>query len=89
MIGAGKIVQISNTSNEPLSTVEIQIEAPTGEERRFTQDTLEEFATLEIGWKKLGGWEIPTGAEVTVRCEGFLGSVKATVPAGEVSGSGS
>jgi len=81
LIGAGRIIQVSNTSNQALSKIEVQIESPAGEERRFTHDTLEGFETLEIGWKRLGGWEIPTGADVTVRCEGYLGSVTATVTA--------
>ncbi len=81
LIGAGKIIQVSNTSNEALAKVEVTLRSPAGEERSFTQETLGGFEQLEIGWKKLGGWEIPAGAEVTVRCEGYLGSVSARLPA--------
>lgn len=80
LIGAGKIVRIENTSNQLLNEIKITIEAPSGDQRTFTQDTLNGFETLELGWKKLGGWEIPLGATVKVRCKGYLGARKAVLP---------
>ena len=81
LIGAGKIVQVTNTSNTVLEKVEITIVAPGGDQRSFLQEELRGYATLEVGWKKLGGWQVPAGAEVTVHCNGFLGSVSGTLPA--------
>lgn len=72
LVGAGKIVRIANISNEEITAVEIEITSPEGESRSFSQATLNAYETLEIGWKKLGGWQIVPGSEVTVRAAGFL-----------------
>ena len=82
LLGAGKIVQIKNTSNEPLGQVEVVLVAPNGDERRFVQESLDGYGTFEVGWKKLGGWEIPPGTEVEVRVKGYLRPAVATIPTG-------
>ena len=81
LIAAGQIVQIENTSNEPLGRIEVTLTAPGGEEREFVQESLDGYGSFEVGWKKLGGWEIPPGAEVKVRVEGYLRPAAATTPA--------
>lgn len=72
MVGAGKIVQIQNTSDQPLTDLVVTLTSPDGDSRTFNHSNLAGFERLEIGWKKLGGWEIPTGAEVRVEGEGYL-----------------
>lgn len=80
LLAAGKIVQVKNTSNEPIAEIEVTLTAPNGEERRFVQESLDGYDAFEVGWKKLGGWEIPPGAEVRVRVKGYLRSVAASIP---------
>lgn len=85
LVGAGKIVQITNTSNEALTALEVSLEAPDGETRDFRQETLEGYGTFEIGWKKLGGWQIPLGTGVRVRAEGFALAFEGLLPEGDES----
>ena len=72
LVGAGKIVRISNISNEELSELEIEITSPEGESRTYSQDVLGAYETLELGWKKLGGWQVVPGADIRIRAKGFL-----------------
>ena len=90
LLAAGKIVQIKNTSNEPLERIEVTLTAPGGDERQFVQESLEGYGMFELGWKKLGGWEIPAGTEVKVRAKGYLRSLRSSIPAaaGEPSAGG-
>jgi len=83
LLAAGKIVQIKNTSNEPIAGIEVALTAPNGDERRFVQESLDDYGEFEVGWKKLGGWEIPPGTRVEVRVKGYLRAAVATIP-GEV-----
>jgi hypothetical protein len=71
LVGAGVIVQIKSTTSEPLTEIEITI---SGDDREIThrEDALAGYETLEIGWKKLGGWEIPEDAQIEVRASGYL-----------------
>lgn len=80
LLGAGKIVQIKNTTNEPLTEIEIVIRAPDGDERTFVQESIEGYGLFELGWKKLGGWEIPAGSEVEVRARGYLRAAGGVLP---------
>lgn len=70
LVGAGKILQIRNTSNEPLTRLEVTLTAPGGESRTYRHETLAGYETVEIGWKKLGGWQIAVGTDIQVRVEG-------------------
>ena len=83
LVGAGKIVQLENTSNEPLTEIEILVTAPEGESRTFALAELGPFQTFELGWKKLGGWQIPLGAEVEVKAKGHLLPLRARLPGSE------
>jgi hypothetical protein len=80
LIGAGKIIQVKNTSNETLEKIEIRISSPSGEERTYTEETLGAYETFELGWKRLGGWEIQSGFEVSVRCKGYVRGVSSEIP---------
>jgi hypothetical protein len=80
LVGAGKVLQVGNTSDQPLAAVRVKIRAPDGSERSFTQEAVPGYGGFEVGWKKLGGWEIPAGAEVTVRAEGYLLPFEGTLP---------
>lgn len=72
LVGAGKIVRIANPTNEELVALEIEITSPDGDRRLFSHPSLGAYETLEVGWKKLGGWQVVADAEVSVRVEGFL-----------------
>ena len=80
LIAAGKIVQVKNTSNEPLERIEVTLVAPGGDERRFVQEALDGYGSFELGWKKLGGWEIPPGTDIEVRVKGNLRPARSTIP---------
>ena len=80
LLAAGKIVQIQSTSNEPMGPVEVTLTAPNGEERKYVEESLDGYGAFEVGWKKLGGWEIPAGTEVAVRVEGYLRPAVAVLP---------
>jgi hypothetical protein len=82
LIGAGKIVQIENTSNEPIEKIQVTLTAPGGDERRFVQESLDGYGSFAVGWKKLGGWEILPGTKVEVRVKGYLRPAGASIPAG-------
>lgn len=80
LIGAGKVLRIENTSNVPLTGLVIEITAPDGEERSFVQTELGGYDTLEVGWKKLGGWQVPAGAAVEIHCDGYLLAFEGRLP---------
>jgi hypothetical protein len=80
LLGAGRIVRVQNTSDETLTGIRVRITAPSGDERTYTHERLEGYAVFEVGWKKLGGWEVPAASQVEVKCAGFLLSVKAELP---------
>ncbi len=71
LMGAGKIVQIKSLHTEPLKDLVVTLKNPAGESRDYKQVSLAPNEAFEIGWKKLGGWEIVEGTEIEVRCEGF------------------
>lgn len=81
LIGAGKIVRIANTSNEPIAEIEVELTAPDGDRRTFVQESLEGYGALEVGWKKLDGWEVRPGTEVVVRVKGHWRRAAASIPA--------
>lgn len=80
LVGAGKIIQVANTSNEALAGLEVKISTPSGESRTFTLDELAAYQEIEIGWKKLGGWQVPPGAEIEIRADGHLMPFKGRLP---------
>ena len=43
------------------------------------QDSVDGYSTVEVGWKKLGGWQIPEGSKVEIRADGYLRAVTATL----------
>lgn len=71
LLGAGKILQLTNQSNVELIDLEVKITAGSNEVV-FQEAALEGYKTLEVGWKKLGGFQIPEDAEVTVTAKGYL-----------------
>jgi hypothetical protein len=71
LVGAGVIVQLKSTTSEPLTEIEVTISGD-GREITHREDVLAGYETVEIGWKKLGGWEIPEEAEVEIRVRGYL-----------------
>lgn len=81
LLAAGLIVQVKSTSNEPIEQIEVTLTAPNGDERKFVQESLDGYGGFEVGWKKLGGWEIPPGTRVEVRVNGYLRPALASIPA--------
>jgi hypothetical protein len=85
-VGAGKIVQLENTSNAPLADIAVEITAPSGESRSYLLSELGPYQTFEIGWKKLGGWQIPLGSEVIVTAKGYWLPLRVQLPGEEENG---
>ncbi len=71
LVGIGKIVRITNQHSEALTEVLVRIENPNGDVKNHTIATLDRGGTIELGWKKLDGFEVEVGAEVALRCVGY------------------
>ena len=71
LLGQGAVIVITNTSDEHLHDVTVEIESPSGEVRRYVEPTLDPHDSMTVGWLKLEGWPIPEGAEVTVSCKDY------------------
>ncbi len=78
LLGAGHILRIHNLGTEPLAELEIMIVSANGE-ITHREAQLAAGDTLEVGWKKLGGYQIPEGAEVSIRAQGYLLAARAEV----------
>ena len=88
LLGAGTIVQIRSTTNEVLTEIEVTISSG-DRTMKHTELRLAGYETVEIGWKKLGGWEIPDDAEIEVRAKGYLLPAKARLASESPDGSAS
>lgn len=87
LLGAGNILRVKNLSSEPLRAVEITIRAASGEVS-YEEATLAAGDVLEVGWKKLNGFEIPDEAEIAVKAEGYVLAAEATLKDAEDQGEG-
>ncbi len=76
-VGQGLVISITNTSDEHLHDVIVDIKSPAGESKQFTMATLAPHESVNVGWLKLDGWPIPQGSEVSVTCKGFAMAVSA------------
>ena len=74
-VGQGMVVSLTNTSEDHLHEVMLDIESPAGETKQFSIPTLNPHETVNVGWLKLEGWPIPEGSKVTVSCKGYALSV--------------
>ncbi len=75
VVGQGMVISVTNTSDEHLHDVIVDIKSPAGESRQFTMPALGPHETINIGWLKLDGWPIPQGSDVSVTCKGFAMAV--------------
>ncbi len=76
-VGQGMVISVTNTSEEHLHDVIVDIKSPAGESKQFTMATLAPHESVNVGWLKLDGWPIPEGSEVSVTCKGFAMAVSA------------
>jgi hypothetical protein len=87
LLGIGKIVRITNTSEATLVALDFRFENPNGDVKNHTVPSLGAGETLELGWKKLDGFQIEVGAKVSVRAKGYglptLAELVATAPGEE------
>lgn len=80
LVGAGKILRLENRSDAPLREVEIEIRSGrssglysrTAHSVSYEEAEIGAHEVLEVGWKKLGGFEITDDAEIEVRAKGYL-----------------
>ncbi len=78
-VGQGIVVIITNTSEEHLHDVIVNITGPAGETKQLTIATLSPHQSVNVGWLKLDGWPIPQGSEVSVTCKGYQMAVSGKV----------
>lgn len=83
LVGIGKIIRITNSGADGLSALEVRIENPNGDVKNHPVASLAPGTTLELGWKKLDGFQVELGARVTVKAEGFVLPLKAELTASE------
>ncbi len=79
LLGAGRILQITNTGSETITCPQVRIETPAGDIKNHNLGALASGERVELGWKKLGGFEITRGAEVTFECEGYFRPLAVTL----------
>ena len=75
LVGQGMVVSLTNTSDDYLHEVVVDIVSPAGEAKQLAIPTLEPHETVNVGWLKLDGWPIPEGSKVSVSCKGYVLSV--------------
>ena len=71
VVGQGMVITVTNTSDEHLHDVVVDIKSPAGDSRQLTMPTLGPHESVNVGWLKLDGWPIPEGSEVSVTAKGF------------------
>ena len=70
-IGAGKVIRVTNASDEYLHALEFTVEGLDGTRKQHFKETLPPHQTYEFGWRELDGWEVPAGATVSIRCQEY------------------
>ncbi len=75
LVGQGMVISVTNTSDDHLHEVVLDIESPEGETKQFSIPTLNPHESTSVGWLKLDGWPIPEGSSVKVSCKGYMMSV--------------
>ncbi len=61
MVGQGMVITVTNSSEEHLHDLLVDITSPAGESKQLTIPTLTPHESVNIGWLKLDGWPIPAG----------------------------
>lgn len=80
-IGAGYVLIITNTSDDPLHQISVKAKNPSGEElkRKIVTVTLDAHKSVEVGWMEVG-WKFDPGEKVYVGAKGYWSDVSGTVP---------
>ena len=71
-VGQGMVISVTNTSDDFLHELVVEIAAPSGEVKQFSMATLNPHESVNVGWLKLDGWPIPEGSKVSVSAKGFM-----------------
>ena len=77
VVGQGIVVSVTNTSDEHLHDVVVNVTSPAGETKQYTMATLDPHESVNVGWLKLDGWPIPVGSEVSVSAKGYRMAARA------------
>jgi len=88
LVGIGKIVRITNKAETALTAIEIRIENPNGDVKNYSTPSLAAGETLELGWKKLDGFQVELGSQVSLRAAGFVLPSLAELAESEAGGRG-
>lgn len=83
VLGKGKVLRVTNTSDAYLHQVEASVAANAGMPGRTAviAEALAPHRTVEVGWIQLGDRELLAGERVSVRCRGYAQALTVTVPA--------
>ena len=71
LLGLGKILLVQNRGEHDLENVEFRFENPNGDVKNWVLEELPSGGSIEVGWKKLEGFEVADEAEVRVKAKGF------------------
>lgn len=82
LLGAGNILRLENQSHAALGGLRVEVRSADGDVI-YEQAQLGSFEILEVGWKKLNGFEIPDDAVVVIRADGFLLPLRVELAASE------
>lgn len=80
LVGLGKVLQVTNQGDAALSELEVRVETPEGDVKHQALPSLAAGETTEVGWRKLEGFEIPSGSRVSIRCPGYLLPYRTRLP---------
>jgi hypothetical protein len=74
VVGAGRVLQITNTSQRTILHLAVRIESPNGRSAARLIDKLDPGETAELGWVEWN-WSADPGEIVTVSADGFVSTV--------------
>ncbi len=72
LVDLGQIVQLTNTSTEKVTGIEIKITNPDDDVKHYTIESLAPGEMIEVGWKKLEGFRVQRGCRISLRSDGHL-----------------
>jgi hypothetical protein len=78
MVGNGKVLRITNTSNEPIHQVRLSLANRQDHYERVIADTIQPHDTIEFAWQE-SGFALEKGMRIELRASGYDGSFRDTI----------
>ena len=76
LAGQGVVLSLTNTSDDYLHQVAVTIVTEDGDTKDAVIETIGPHETETVGWLRLDGWPIPSGAQVEIRARDYRLAVK-------------